>query len=104
MAPATTYDEQTLMYIDINLYMNIYKWVFAQVISMSAPCDFNRKNKKCDGRFRKKDFIYALQFFVSLTFCTYLKEAYFCFWADRAVFTLGRDIVQYVYVFLFICI
>lgn len=32
------------------------------------------------------------------------KEAYFCFWADRAVFTLGQDIVQYVYVFLFICI
>lgn len=32
------------------------------------------------------------------------KEAYFCFWADGAVFTLSQDTVQYVYVFLFICI
>lgn len=32
------------------------------------------------------------------------KEAYFCFWADRAVFVLGQDTVQNVYVFLFICI
>lgn len=29
---------------------------------------------KCEGRFRKKDFIYAFQIFVSLTFCTYLKR------------------------------
>lgn len=43
-------------------------------ISMSAPCDFNRKNKMRKKVQKKKDFIYALQFFVSLTFCTYLKR------------------------------
>lgn len=34
--------------------MNIYKWVFAQVISMSAPCDFNRKNKMSKEDSEKK--------------------------------------------------
>lgn len=32
------------------------------------------RSKKTRGRFRKKVFIYALHFFVSLTFCTYLKR------------------------------
>lgn len=93
------------MYIDINLYMNIYKWVFAQVISMSAPCDFNRKKLNATEDSLKKKSLYIC--FTILCFINILhlfKEAYFCFWADRAVFTLGQDIVQYVYVFLFICI
>lgn len=32
------------------------------------------QKKKLKRRFRKKDFIYALHFLVSLTFCTYLKR------------------------------
>lgn len=56
--------------------MIIYKWVFAHAISMSALCDFffNRKKKKEEEDSEKKVFIYALHFFVSLTFCTYLKR------------------------------
>lgn len=44
-----------------------------------SPCPlyviFNWEKKNQKRRFRKKDnFIYALHFFVSLTFCTYLKR------------------------------
>lgn len=44
-----------------------------------SPCPlcvvFNRKTKnKRKIQKKKKDFIYALHFFVSLTFCTYLKR------------------------------
>lgn len=43
-----------------------------------SPCPlrviFNRKKITKKGRFRKNNFIYALHFFVSLTFCTYLKR------------------------------
>lgn len=70
---------RTTVCIYINLYTrNIYEWVFAQVISMSALRDFwpEKIQKKSEKRrFRKKNnFIYALHFFVSLTFCTYLKR------------------------------
>lgn len=43
-----------------------------------SPCPlcvvFNRKKQKTKRKIQKKDFIYALHFFVSLTFCTYLKR------------------------------
>lgn len=76
MAPTTTLRWANSMYIYINLYMIIYKWVFAHAISMSALCFFNRKKEKKNKRKfqKKKVFIYALHFFVSLTFCTYLKR------------------------------
>lgn len=57
--------------------MIIYKWVFAHAISMSALCDFflTGRRKKNKRKIQKKEvFIYALHFFVSLTFCTYLKR------------------------------
>lgn len=61
--------------------------------------------QKTKGRFRKKKRLYICFTFLCLINILHLfKEAYFCFWADGAVFTLSQDIVQYVYVFLFICI
>lgn len=62
-----------------------------------------RRKKKM--KFQKKKGLYicfTLLFVINILHL--FKEAYFCFWADRAVFTLSLYIVQYVYVFLFICI
>lgn len=63
-----------------------------------------KKKKQPRGSFRKKGLYICFTFFCVINILHLFKEAYFCFWADRAVFTLSQDIVQYVYVFLFICI
>lgn len=86
--------------------MIIYKWVFAHAISMSALCDFflTGRRKKNKRKIQKKSLYICFTFLCLINILHLFKEAYFCFWADRAVFTLSQDIVQYVYVFLFICI
>lgn len=60
-----------------------------------------KKNKR---KIQKKRLYICFTFLCLINILHLFKEAYFCFWADRAVFTLSQDIVQYVYVFLFICI
>lgn len=72
-----------------------------------SPCTLHvilTGKTKCEGRFRKKRLYICFTILCLINILHLFKEAYFCFWADRAVFTLGQDIVQYVYVFLFICI
>lgn len=75
-----------------------------------SPCPlyviFNwEKKKKSKKKVQKKRQLYICFTFLCLINILHLfKEAYFCFGADRAVFPLRRDTVQYVYVFLFICI
>lgn len=73
-----------------------------------SPCPlrviFNRKKITKKRRFRKKQLYMCFTFLCLINILHLFKEAYFCFRADRAVFTLSQDIVQYVYVFLFICI
>lgn len=63
-APATTYNKQAVHTVDMTLYINIYEWVFAQVISVSAPCDFNRKKnknvKESSEKKKKKTTLYML--------------------------------------------
>lgn len=68
---------------------------------------FNRKKEKKKNQeevSEKKGLYICFTFLCVINILHLFKEAYFCSWADRAVFTLSQDIVQYVYVFLFICI
>lgn len=62
-----------------------------------------KKEKKQKEDSEKRLYI-CFTFLCLINILHLFKEAYFWFWADRAVYTLSRDIVQYVYVFLFICI
>lgn len=77
-----------------------------------SPCPryviFDRKKykkKKQKKKIQKKKQLYICFTFLCLINILHLfKEAYFCSGADRADFPLRWDTVQYVYVFLFICI
>lgn len=61
------------------IYKYIYKWVFAQVIFMSAPCDFNRKNKNVKESSEKKRLYICFTVLCLINILHLFKEAYFLF-------------------------